>query len=163
MKQNNDTPEVQENIESVEVQDDKELKFTQEDVNRILNKRLMKLKEELATSEEKISKRVEEATAEATATRTAELDAREQMLNCKSYVLEKGYPAELINLIDTSDAKAFKTKADTLVRVLCGYRRHDHAPIGSPEPIITRKAGDIEQAFSNKKAHEPKPWPPQYD
>lgn len=143
--------------EELEEQDGSGRMFTQEEVNHIIKQRLAKVKEINKATEEEIAKQVEEATA----SRTAELDAREKRLECRSYLIENGYPEELLDALDTSDAETFKQKADTLAGIIAKNR--PVAPLGSGEPVLTGKLGGaLQDAFSANNAHKPKKWPPIY-
>ena len=124
--------------------------FTQEEVNKIIQQRLAKVKEVKRATESEIAELAEKATA----ARNAELDAREQRISCQLYLIQKGYPAELMDALDTSDSDSFKQKADSLVHAMS---RSYRAPLGSPEPINI--GGGIEKAFSANNKHEPKQWP----
>lgn len=75
--------------------------FTQDEVNRIVKERL--LRDRSKASQEQQDK---------SAARAAELDARENRLTCREYLLEKGLPAELLDTIDTSNPEDFKRKAE---------------------------------------------------
>lgn len=130
--------------------------FTQEEVNRIIKQRLAKVKETNMATEEEISKKVDEAVA----ARTAELDAKEQLINCRQYLIEKRYPKELLNALDTSDFDNFKQKADSLVSVFAGVGRS--APFGSVEARLDAKGGALDHAFNSNQKHTPKKWPPEY-
>ena len=79
--------------------------FTQAEVDRIVKDRLARAK---ATPKEPTE-------AE---TRERELTARESRLSCREYLIDKGYPADLLDVIDTSDIEGFKTKADTVSGLL---------------------------------------------
>ena len=68
--------------------------FTQEDVNRIVSERLA-----LHTGDSE---------------REAALNAREAKLTCREYLLQKNYPAKLLELLDTSDAARFQAAADAM-------------------------------------------------
>lgn len=126
------------------VQESTEKLFTQEQVNEIIKKRL-KNQKEIESSMQEVN------------TRTAELTARENRLSCREYLLEKGYPAELLDIIDTSDVDTFKNKADK-ASVVFESRQHSRfvAPLASTESIMQ---GNISHAFENTK-HQPKQYPP---
>ena len=118
--------------------------FTQEQVNEIIRKRLKQQKENSVSTPENDA-------------RATELTKRENRLNCREYLLDKGYPAELLDIIDTSDVEAFKSKADKASQVY-GSRQQDTfvAPLASTEPTSYNAVGSV---FENKK-HTPKPYPP---
>ena len=75
--------------------------FTQDEVNKIVSDRL-------ARDREKRSAQQQEDTKEMA------LKARESKLDCREYLNEKSYPAELLEVLDTSDVEKFKSNADKL-------------------------------------------------
>ena len=156
---NNDNKALEGQTTEITEEKTEERLFTQDEVNRIIKQRLSKVKETNMATEEEIAK----LAAEATASRNAELDKKEQLLNCRSYLIEKGYPVQLLDSLDTSNADAFKKKADSLVNALTGALRGAYTvPLGTPEPVVTGRTM-LQQAFSADTKHEPKKWPPQYD
>lgn len=97
----------------------KEKLFTQEEVNAIVSNRL-KQQEKRAESEEE----------KALQARTAELDARDKKLSCKEYLMGKGYPMEMLEIIDTTDIDSFKEKVDKAVSIT-GATKQEVAPLAS--------------------------------
>ena len=91
--------------------------FTQEQVNEIIRKRLKEKKDAEINSQELDA-------------RAAELDARESRLKCKEYLMEKGYKADLLDILDTSDATEFEKKADA-VSQMYGSEEADVAPLAN--------------------------------
>lgn len=86
--------------------------FTQAEVDKIIKERLARAK---ATPKEPTEAEIREL----------ELTARERRLSCREYLIDKGYPAELMDVIDTSDIEGFKTKADTVSGLLnTGKQKH---------------------------------------
>lgn len=77
--------------------------FTQEEVNRIVSERLAREREKMAPSEAD--------------QREKELTAREAALACKEYINAKGYPAALLEVLDTSDAERFKGAVKKLLQL----------------------------------------------
>lgn len=75
--------------------------FTQDDVNRIVSERLARDRKERTTQ------------TEADAQEQA-LKARGSRLDCREYLLDKQYPADLLDLLDTSDPEKFKAAADKI-------------------------------------------------
>lgn len=75
--------------------------FTQDEVNKIVSDRL-------ARDREKRSAQQQEDTKELA------LKARESKLDCREYLSEKKYPAELLEVLDTSDVEKFKATADKI-------------------------------------------------
>ena len=116
--------------------------FTQEQVNEIIKKRLGRQKEE-ETDEQELK------------AREKELTARESKLSCKEYLIEKGYPAELLDVIDTSDVETFKNKADKANDV---YFRMQQAQNVAPLANLDNSNYDaVASAFVDTK-HEPKQY-----
>lgn len=77
--------------------------FTQEEVNGIVSERLAREREKMAPSEAD--------------QREKELTAREAALACKEYINAKGYPAALLEVLDTSDAERFKGAVKKLLQL----------------------------------------------
>lgn len=75
--------------------------FTQEEVNKIVSDRLTRDREKRSAQQQ------EDAREQA-------LKAREARLDCREYLTEKKYPAELLDILDTTDADKFKATADKL-------------------------------------------------
>ena len=79
--------------------------FTQAEVDRIVKDRLARAKN---TPKEPTEAELRER----------ELVARESRLSCREYLIDQGYPAELLDVIDTSNIEEFMTKADTVSGLL---------------------------------------------
>lgn len=75
--------------------------FTQEEVNKIVSERLARDREKRSIQQQED-------------TREQALKAREARLDCREYLNEKKYPAELLDILDTTDADKFKADADKL-------------------------------------------------
>lgn len=114
----------------------KEKMFTQEQVNEIIKKRLERQKENNVNSQE----------LEA---RAAELTAKESRLDCREYLINREYPVELLDLIDTSDVKMFKEKADKMGQLI--NRSQGVAPLANLD-VFHEKA----DAFTTNSKHQPK-------
>lgn len=88
--------------------------FTQDEVNRIVSKRL---KEE----RDKLTDQPKETEAEkAMKARESELKARESRLDCRDYLESENLPRELLEILDTSDVEKFKATAGKLADLLPG-------------------------------------------
>ena len=74
--------------------------FTQEEVTRIVSERLTRDRADRAPSPED--------------EREQALKAREARLDCREYLSSKGHPAELLDILDTSDVEKFKAAVDRL-------------------------------------------------
>lgn len=77
--------------------------FTQDDVNRIVSERLAHEREKLQASAKDDE-------------REKALAAREARLDCREYLDTKGYPAALLDVLDSSDTDRFKTAVEKLVQ-----------------------------------------------
>jgi hypothetical protein len=121
---------------------DKGKMFTQADVDRIVHNRLMKERERFGT----------ETPAQFKERETA-LKARESKVECREYLIESGYPSELLDIISTSDPKEFKNKADQAVSVCGNMQKHTAPPLKSTEPVGVYSS--IHGAFANTK-HQPR-------
>ena len=75
--------------------------FTQEDVNKIVSDRLARDREKRSAQQQEDAKELA-------------LRARESRLDCREYLSEKKYPAELLEVLDTADVEKFKAAADKL-------------------------------------------------
>lgn len=119
--------------------------FTQEEVNQIIKKRLERQGKQYQAKEAEAASEAEKALK----SRSTELDSREKKLDCKAYLMDKKYPLDIIDIIDTSDVDAFKEKAD---RVMTMTGNKPSAPLASNDP------DDFEneyKEFINAK-HKPK-------
>lgn len=92
--------------------------FTQEEVNRIVADRLAR---ERAKAEPSPADEREQA-----------LKARESKLDCREYLSGEKLPAELADILDTSDAEAFKANVKRLAGLF-----HSGRPSGSVMRIST--------------------------
>ena len=106
--------------------------FTQEEVNRIVADRLAR---ERAKSEPSPADEREQA-----------LKAREAKLDCREYLDAQGYPAALLDVLDSSDTAKFKASVDKLVKafpaITGAVKREGWKPgeggrlsSGGPDPI----------------------------
>lgn len=77
--------------------------FTQDEVNRIVSDRLARERE----------KQTQPPQADE---REKALKARETRLDCRDYLDSKKYPAELLDVLDSSDAETFKAAAESLMK-----------------------------------------------
>lgn len=86
--------------------------FTQDDVNRIVSERLARERQKAEPAPED--------------TREADLKAREARMDCREFVASGGYPAELLELFDTTDPEKFKAaveKLDGIVDLPSNHRK----------------------------------------
>lgn len=97
--------------------------FTQEEVNRIVSDRLAR----------------EKAKATQESDREAALTARENALECREFIEKnKEYPAKLLEILDTSNFKDFKDKADKLMEAFPEINQDLHGKM----PVFTGPTGD---------------------
>ena len=126
--------------------------FTQDEVNAILQKRLGKREKQDSEALEALTQR-ENAVAE----REKEIQRRENVINCREYLHENGYSADLLDILDTGDVDAFKEKADKAANLISGSGRKSAPPLGSTEPkMYTDPEDDIKKAFSASFSRKPK-------
>lgn len=86
-------------------QEEKKL-FSQEEVEKLISERLAQSK----TIPDSITQKEQE------------LNAREAQIDCREYVMEKGYSKILLEVLDTSDAEKFKEAADKIQQAM-GYTK----------------------------------------
>lgn len=117
--------------------------FSQEEVNRIISDRLSREREKLQS--------VGEDNA-----RQQALKAREARLDCREYLDTQGFPADLLELLDCSDAETFKAKVEQLDKLVqLPSRNRKPAPhFGRPTGGITSSSGATEAAIA--EAFKPK-------
>lgn len=92
--------------------------FTQDDVNRIVQDRLAQ----------------ERARAEKPTERETSIAAREARLDCREFITDKGFPAALMDIFDTSDAGRFKEAAERLIKTFPRI-------LEKPEPVPAKGWG----------------------
>lgn len=131
-------------------QENPEKKFTQADVDRIVKERLSRQKASHAEEINEENKAKEHELGE----KEAELIRRESRVSCKEYLLEKGLPVGLLDVIDTSDSESFQKRTEKVLEMFGGSRRAK-APLASTEPPI--HGGSVAAAFRNP-VHKPKPF-----
>lgn len=109
--------------------------FTQEEVNRIVSERLGRAREKRGADRE----------------REAALEAREAALVCREYLGCMGYPAVLLDVLDTGDPAQFRRTVETLVEALGGRVEIRGAQTPTP-PVRSGESADaaIAKAFRPK-------------
>lgn len=118
--------------------------FTQEEVDRIVSERLARdRKTRLPEAETEAQKRL------------SELNAKESRLNCKEFLLNNNYPAEIIDILDTSDIDKFKENAEKIYEVMSrpNNRRTHATPFYNPEAVYSNP---LDEAFGRDVKHQPK-------
>lgn len=112
--------------------------FTQDEVNRIISERLTREREK--------------NTANRGDEREQALKARENRLECRDYLAEKGYPSKLIDVLGDMDSEKFKGVVDALAENFPGMFQQPMikgaivAPTGMRPSIDSR----ISDAFKPK-------------
>lgn len=99
--------------------------FTQADLDRIIGERLNREREKLQTAGE------EDAREQA-------LKAREARLDCREYLDTQGFPAALMDVLDTSDSEKFKAAVEALDKMVQLPSRNR-----KPLPHFGRPAGGV--------------------
>lgn len=140
--------------ENGSTQPEQEKRFTQSDVDRIVKERLKRA--------ERTADSTQSADLEA---RNAELNQRQNLLECREYLLNSGYNSGLLDILDTSDPEKFKSSAGKLQRLIDAEKRKAQpvAPMrGDPDPSGGRRY-DSDSAFARGVKHKPRAYPPVYD
>ena len=118
--------------------------FSQEAVDRIVRDRLAKDRAK-RTSAESIEAEKKEA----------ELNARETRLDCRAYLLERGYSPELLDILGTSNLEHFMKAADDVYRLV-----HENArQIAGPAPLYDNTPPTVEMpvtGFEHGRKHTPR-------
>lgn len=107
--------------------------FTQEEVNNIVRERLAR---------ERAKNSPQEPTEEEK--RLKDLDARESKIACREYVMDQGLPAQLLDVLDTSNHEEFKTKAE----IVSGLLKAATPTAKAPDPALAEMKLRI--AFENR-------------
>lgn len=122
--------------------------FSQTEVNQIIKDRLARERAKAAPPEPTEAEKKE-----------SELTARESRLNCRAYLLDNGYPSELLDVLDTSDLTTFKKAADTVSGLMKAQTPRYIGGLKSESGIFdTSNTG-----FEAGRKHTPKPYPPRYN
>lgn len=79
--------------------------FTQEEVNRIVSDRLAREREKGVQSPSE---------------REQQFNARENLLNCREYISQKGYPSKLLEIFSTADSSEFEKSVEKLLEAFPG-------------------------------------------
>ena len=82
--------------------------FTQADVDRIVGDRLARVKRDKATDE-----------------RETALKAKEARLNCREFLFDKKYPAELLDILPTADVDTLRPAWSSLLDCSGAWRTTD--------------------------------------
>lgn len=117
--------------------------FTQEEVNKIISERLARERER--------TKNNDSAAADQ---RAQELTAKENRLNCKEYLLEKGYSTELLDCVDTSDLEDFKNKIEKIQSL----RNRSHVPQLRNVESSENMRNFVAEPFKSKIPHKPRKY-----
>lgn len=121
--------------------------FSQTEVNQIIKDRLARERAKAAPQEPTEAEK-----------REKDLTARESRLNCRAYLMDNNYPAELLDVLDTSDIEKFRKAAATISRLMKDQRPRYIGPMGNLDTHHDPKTG-----FEPDRKHTPKYWPPRND
>ena len=86
------------------------------------------------------------------------LEAREARLDCREYLDTKGYPAALLEVLDSSDTAKFKAAADKLVELFPGLILRSSNPhiAGCDWQAPTREETPTTSMTALRRAFRPK-------
>lgn len=128
--------------------------FTQAEVNTIIGDRLQRVRKQCkAEFEAELQERIAELE-----TREAAIVQRENTVACREYLIEKGYPAELLEIIDTNNVEDFKGKADK-AQAIVGSRPNKYPSVLDAGEVLHIPSASNRSAFDKVK-HTPKQFPP---
>ena len=125
--------------------------FTKDEVKEIVQKRLARNKignDELQEREASLAERENELKK-----LQDQMSKRESQIDCKEYLQEQGYPLDYLDILDTTDIEAFKSKADKIF--MLSKNQCSSMPMfnGEKSPI---KEDVAAKAFSPGFKHKPK-------
>lgn len=83
--------------------------FTQEDVNRIVSKRL---------AQDRETRNAAQQQEDEVAAQTADLARRENELACREFIMQGGYKPELLDILPTDNAEDFKAGVAKLIELV---------------------------------------------
>ena len=142
---------VENNVETVE-QNQEEKKFTQEEVNRIVQDRMKREK----AKHEKMQDTEGPENSETTDEQEASVAMRESRVECREFIADKGYKRELLEILDTSDAEKFKSQAEQLAELYRAKEEIKFYPGPKPNPSSYQSAG--KNCSFAKTKHVPKQY-----
>lgn len=125
--------------------------FTQEEVNRIVQERLARAK----ASQERETDQEETKEDKELEGRETSIALRENRVECREFIAEKGYKKELLDILDTSDAEKFRSQAEKLVALYGEAEEKKHYPGTKPNTSIRKDQRT--SSFPNTK-HIPKQY-----
>lgn len=116
--------------------------FTQDDVNRIVSERLARERQKMEPTPEDAHE--------------ADLKAREARMDCREFLFDKKYPADLLDILPTADVEAFKASVEKLAGLFqrpAPTGRTIQVDLGGPLGIGTsyRDANELADAFKPPK------------
>ena len=113
--------------------------FTQDEVNKIVSDRLARDREKRTTQQNETTKE-------------QELNAREARLDCRAFLVEKQYPVDLLDLLDTSDVEKFKAAAEKLHALYSAERNRARFvnPDGTPREFPDGKIPRFTQPMNHR-------------
>ena len=138
----------EQNMETNE-QNQQEKTFTQDEVNRIVQERLARVKAS--------QKKPEEAEPNSELDdREASVARRESRVECHEFVVEKGYKKELLDILDTSNAETFRSQAERLAELYAAPEEKKSYPGTKPNPSFIQS--DQRRSSFAKTKHIPKQY-----
>lgn len=139
---------MEEHMENSE-QNQQEKTFTQEEVNRIVQERLAREKKKTADQETTESNEGKDE-------HETSVDLRENRVECREFIAEKGYKKELLDISDTSNADTFKSQAQRLAELFADQKEAKSYP-GTKPNSWTARGTKNKSSFADTK-HIPKPY-----
>ena len=117
--------------------------FTQDEVNKIVSDRLNREREKIGM--QLATQQMENAIEQ-------ELNARESRLDCREFLVEKQYPVDLLDLLDTSDVEQFKAAAEKLHALYSAERNRARFvnPDGTPREFPDGKIPRFTQPMNHR-------------
>lgn len=132
-------------------QPEQEKKFTQADLDRIVKERLKRAERNMDTAQQSDL-----------ATQKAELDKKESRIDCHQFLLDRGYPLELLDILDTSNLTEFKSRAAKIQSLIRSQPPLIVPPLAHLDESMSFDPKGISDAFSRGNKHKPKSFPPEY-
>lgn len=122
--------------------------FSQRELNEIIRIRLERERAKLQPKEPTEAEIMQQEAEQ----KQKELDARESRLTCKAYLMDSGYPMDLLNVLDTSDPDAFKDRALTVMGMINAAK--------GPPPLFEQGCalGDSVDGFKRNIKHTPRQY-----
>lgn len=137
------------NMENNNTAEQQEKTFTQEEVNRIIQERLARVKNKDSGTDPGEAEQGNELEE-----RETSVTLRESRVECREFVAEKGYNKELLEILDTSDPEKFKSQVERLVELNGSQEKKKIYPGTKENPFSTEQH---KRSFGDSK-HIPKKY-----